>query len=275
MTERKSDAPRGLLHPRPQGPHFSLERYEPAPDLAFFVMRHWVVRWDFRGLPPHEQRNIPYPCVNLFVQRGQTAFHGVRAGRPTYLLEGEGLVFGVKFLPGSFEGFYGRPVAELSGRTCPVEPILGLGAAALEARILDAPDVEGMIRAAEAVLRARLPPRDPMVERIHRIVEAIVADRDITKVDHLVSRFDIGKRTLERLFHRYVGATPKWVISRYRLHEAAEQLAASPHADWTRLAGDLGYFDQAHFIRDFKAMVGVAPGRYAQRIAERREAAPA
>ena len=67
---------------------------------------------------------------------------------------------------------------------------------------------------------------------------------------------------MQRLFQQYVGIGPKWVISRYRLHEAVEQLAADRSVDWTRLALDLGYFDQAHFIRDFKRLVGRTPADF-------------
>jgi AraC-like DNA-binding protein len=52
------------------------------------------------------------------------------------------------------------------------------------------------------------------------------------------------------------------VINRYRLHEALERLAQGGNVEWARLALDLGYFDQAHFIRDFKALVGRTPGEY-------------
>ena len=57
--------------------------------------------------------------------------------------------------------------------------------------------------------------------------------------------------------------SPKWVIQRYRLHEAVEQLERGAEVDLAELALQLGYFDQAHFIRDFKALVGRPPGAYA------------
>jgi AraC-like DNA-binding protein len=82
----------------------------------------------------------------------------------------------------------------------------------------------------------------------------------------MVSRCHISKRTLQRLFNQYVGVSPKWVIKRYRLHDAVEQLATGAVVDWPRLALDLGYFDQAHFIKDFKMLVGTPPGEYARSL---------
>jgi AraC-like DNA-binding protein len=81
----------------------------------------------------------------------------------------------------------------------------------------------------------------------------------------LIGRYGLGVRALQRLFREYVGVTPKWVIQRYRLFEAAERLSAGD-ADGAVLAHALGYFDQAHFIRDFKAMVGKPPLAFARTL---------
>ena len=83
----------------------------------------------------------------------------------------------------------------------------------------------------------------------------------------------MSARTLQRLFRRYVGVGPKWVLQRYRLHEAAERIADGYDGDWAALALDLGYFDQAHFIKDFKALVGCSPAEYAAACASVRAAA--
>jgi AraC-like DNA-binding protein len=56
------------------------------------------------------------------------------------------------------------------------------------------------------------------------------------------------------------------VIRQYRLHEAAEQLAEGDVPNWPRLAVELGYFDQAHFIKDFKNIVGLTPAEYARHL---------
>lgn len=72
-----------------------------------------------------------------------------------------------------------------------------------------------------------------------------------------------SSRWVARLFRRYVGIGPKWVLQRYRLHEAAERIASGRVDAWSDLALELGYADQAHFVRDFRALVGQAPSTYA------------
>ena len=66
-----------------------------------------------------------------------------------------------------------------------------------------------------------------------------------------------------RLFADYVGVSPKWVMRRARLHEAAERADSGEPVDWASLASDLGYADQAHLTRDFTVTIGVSPSRYA------------
>jgi AraC-like DNA-binding protein len=90
-----------------------------------------------------------------------------------------------------------------------------------------------------------------------------------------VERFGIPARTLQRLFNRYVGVSPKWVLRRYRLHEAAARLAEPPPGSWAQVAAELGYVDQAHFINDFTAAVGMTPAQYAAACATGRAPVPA
>ena len=75
-----------------------------------------------------------------------------------------------------------------------------------------------------------------------------------------------SQRPLQRIFSQYVGVSPKWVIMRYRLQEAADQLARNEIVNWPKMALDLGYFDQAHFIKDFKMIVGRTPAEYARSV---------
>jgi AraC-like DNA-binding protein len=102
-----------------------------------------------------------------------------------------------------------------------------------------------------------------------RVAARIAEDRGVTRVEQLVGEFQVGRRALQRLFRDYVGVSPKWVIQRYRLLDAAERVAAGTAVPWADLALDLGYADQAHFIRDFKRLVGRSPADYARRLGTR------
>ena len=134
----------------------------------------------------------------------------------------------------------------------------------LAARMTAARGVDELVAMAEAFLRERWPPVDPQVEYVGRIVAALLHDRTIRRVDDVTERFAVTPRTLQRLFARYVGVSPKWVLRRYRLHEAAAVLDREQDRPWADVAAELGYFDQSHFIRDFTAAIGLTPVAYAQ-----------
>jgi AraC-like DNA-binding protein len=116
---------------------------------------------------------------------------------------------------------------------------------------------------AEALLGSVRPERDPAAERAADLVARITADPALRRVDELAAAAGITARGLQRLFADYVGVSPKWVMRRARLHEAAEQADSGELVDWAELAAGLGYADQAHLTRDFTATIGVPPTQYA------------
>jgi AraC-like DNA-binding protein len=107
----------------------------------------------------------------------------------------------------------------------------------------------------------RLLPLDEESELVNAVVERVEADASITTVTQLCEFSGLPERTLQRLCARRLGLSPLWLIRRRRLHEAADRLrdGAGSLAD---TAADLGYCDQAHFSRDFKASTGMTPREF-------------
>ncbi len=258
--------PRGILDPRAAKAMFCLSLHPPSADLAFFVEHYWIVDWDLRGQEPYLSEILPHPCVHLVIETDNSRIVGVMRGRFSQLLRDKGRVFGIKFRPGGFYPFITSPVSAFTDSSISLHAAFGAEGSALPGAILALGDEGEMVDCAETFLRARCPERNETVGTITRIIDRIIADRDITTVDGLVGRLNLNTRTLQRIFNRYVGVGPKWVIRRYRLHEAAERVAASDVVDWPALALDLGYFDQAHFIKDFKTIIGRSPADYAKAI---------
>ncbi len=260
--------PRGILNPKIDETHFQLTRHAPAPAQAFFVERYWIIRWDLRGQPPYRTDTLPQPYINLVFEQNNSRIYGVASCKYTNLLEGKGQVFGIKFKPGAFYSFVKSPISALTDSSLPVEAVFGTAGKALETAILTLEDKAAMVALADNFLQSQLPKTDDTVTLINQIVDRIIIDRTITKVEDLAALFAINKRTLQRLFNQYVGVNPKWIIRRYRLHEAAEQLASGRDVSLPALALALGYFDQAHFGKDFKALVGVSPVQYIKQVAQ-------
>ncbi len=82
-----------------------------------------------------------------------------------------------------------------------------------------------------------------------------------TRVADVAKRFAMSQRTLQRLFTRHVGASPKQVLQRFRHQHAVDLLDAEPPS-LARVAADLGYFDQSHFVQDFRVATGRAPSHH-------------
>jgi AraC-like DNA-binding protein len=267
MLRPKLVKPRGILHQSVEPAVSGYGRYWPAEDLAPFVEHFWTVAWDVAE--PEVREVLPHPSVHLVLERGQSRLAGVPTRKFTRVLEGKGRVLGTKLRPGGFRPFLGRPVSGLTGRTLPLAEVFGPAGDELEARALACADPREGFEVVQGFLRGLGARPDPAVELVGRIAERAMTDREITRVEHLVEIFGIGARRLQRLFGEYVGVSPKWIIQRYRLHEAVERIAAGTAADGATLAGELGYADQAHFIRDFKKLVGSSPAEYARGFRER------
>ena len=265
MIRPKLDQPRGVLNHRGEEPMVGHGRYWPSADLAPFVEHYWTVEWDVPE--PRLVETLPHPSVHLVLERDQAQISGLTTQRFTRVLEGRGRVFSVKFRPGGFKPFLNEPVAGLTDRVVQAVTVFGEHAADLAQRVLSRPEPEAAVRLLEAFLGERRPKPDPQSELAGRIVAHIAAERRITRVEQVAEHFDLNLRRLQRLFNDYVGVGPKWVIQRYRLHEAAERLAAEPQVDCAGLALELGYADQAHFIRDFKQLVGRTPAEYIRDLA--------
>ena len=266
MNRRKTAPPRGVLKAAVTDPQrYHHARYHASPDLEPYVEHYWSVQWDLRGLAPERVETLPHPSVHMIVERpsgGRIA--GVARGKFSRILEGQGGVLAAKFRPGGFHPFAGGAVSAFTDRVVTLRDVFGARGDALEQAVLAEADDASRIVVVEDFLRECRPRPDENVARVAEIVYAAAKDRAIVKVDDLVERYGINQRTLQRLFAKYVGVSPKWVIQRYRLHEAAEQLASGAAVSQSALALELGYTDQAHFAHDFKTVVGTSPAAYAR-----------
>jgi AraC-like DNA-binding protein len=266
MTRRKTEQPRGVLKTAVADPgRYVHARYHPSPDLEPFVEHYWSVEWDLRGNAPERAETLPHPSVHMIFERnvgGRIA--GVAHAKFSRILEGEGGVFAVKFKPGGFYPFARISISTFADLVVNLSIVFGAEGDVLDRDVFAESADAGRIAVVEEFLRRRQPKPDENVGRVTEMAYAVARDRTILKVEDLVDRYGLNKRALQRLFAKYVGVSPKWVIQRYRLHEAAEQLAAGGSVSQSTLALNLGYSDQAHFIRDFKTVVGTSPASYAK-----------
>jgi transcriptional regulator GlxA family with amidase domain len=193
--------------------------------------------------------------------------HGVITRRFSLDISGAGRVFGVKFRPGGFGAFTGADVGAWTDRILPLAAAFGDASDDLVRRVLAEPSDDDRAEVLDEVLLGRLPGRDPRYEQVLAVVRDLREDSGLTTVDAVARRHGFSERTLQRMFRRYVGVGPKWVLQRYRLHDAVDRIDAGEVEDLAGLAVRLGWFDQAHFTREFTGLVGQSPAAYAARRA--------
>lgn len=232
-----------------------------------YVEWYWSVHWDLRGRAPYRAEVLSYPSVNVTFERSDSRtggfVNGVSTTKYVRELSGLGEAFGIRFRAGGFGAFTGLDVGSFRDYSVDLADVMP-EAAGLAERVLDVP-TDGQRRAVvEEFLAGRPSVDDPTYRLVLRIVDAMANDLELTRVDQITDRFGVPTRTLQRMFRRYVGAGPKWVLRRYRLQDGADLLAKGRTEDLAALAADLGYFDQAHFSREFTAEVGMAPLEYAK-----------
>src|ERR1017187_6968753 len=259
---------RGMLRRALPGGRMRHSRRRPSSDLTPWIAHYWLIHWDLRGCDPHVAESVPHPNIHLIFENGGSVVCGVQTHKFSHLLKGESRVFGIKFRPGGFRPFYRAPVSDLADRIIPAHRVFGKDLKALDHSLRSSGKERGTVEGANAFFQARQPQTDPAIVLASQLVDRILQTPKIKKVDDLVLSAGMCKRSLQRLFSEYVGVSPKWVIRRYRLHDLIEKFNAGGEPDWPQLALELGYFDQAHLINDFKSIVGHSPTEY-QKLLER------
>ncbi|MFE0249369.1 DUF6597 domain-containing transcriptional factor [Streptomyces sp. NPDC059010] len=262
---------RGIVDPPGLLSRVRFRRHEPAEPLRRHVEWYWFIDWD---LPePYASHVVPHPSVNLTFQWDEEEgppygeVTGVALGLYTRKLTGRGRVCGAKFRPGGFRPYAPEaPVSRWTGAALPAEEVFPQ-ATPDTARSVVTPATDAARAAALDAFLLTVPcAPDPQADLAMALVQRIRTDRTVRQVSDFADAQGLSVRALQRLFSAYVGVSPKWVLLRYRIHEALEQAGTRTDIDWAALATDLGYADQAHLIRDFTRTVGVPPTAYAQGV---------
>lgn len=208
-------------------------RYAGASDLMEGAAAHRVPNWVITGL------------------RGTV--------RRMRTLPGSGILL-VKFREMGAAAFFDVPLHELFGSALALEDLIPR--AELErvaSDLAQAPDDDARIASVERFLLARWKPREDDA-RVLAAVNALNAERGVLRIADLARRLHLSQDALEKRFRRIVGASPKRFASMLRLRHAMQRYR--PGASLSELALDAGYYDQSHFIREFKAATGEAPQRF-------------
>lgn len=166
----------------------------------------------------------------------------------------------VRMRPWGAHQFLGVPVSEIADRQVAARDVWGPEALELEERLFEAVATEARIALVEGFLLWQL--RRHQKESVEPVVRAVWARQGKARVGELCHALGLTERGLQRVFSRALGVSPKGFARLVRFQHACAQLRRGSWSSLTEVSLDCGYYDQAHFIGDFKALSGMTPGAF-------------
>ncbi len=228
------------------------------PALAQVVSSYWWVRGEG---PTTRIKVLPDASADVTFDlspgRAPRVFVAPSVERPTvYPLHGGTWLFGARVAPAAASQLIGRSLASLPSGWTPLESFLGRRALTLCRRVARAEDDAARTAVLDAFFLDELLTQagDP---RLRAALSVVFARAGVVTIEDLARASAVSERTLGRLFERWVGLAPKKFVRIVRFQHALRGLDGTPN--WAELASELGYFDQAHLIRDMRALFGAAP----------------
>jgi AraC-like DNA-binding protein len=237
-----------------------------SPRLSRYVECYWS-RDDARGKPDHWV--VPDGCVDiLFSQRDSALELSVvglmTVGKKIEIVPGQSF-FGVRFRPGMAAAFI-PDVVHLTDKIEPVENIIGAAGRRLCEKLVDVATFYDKAAVMEQFLR----PLEP-ADKAQRVFARLTTYE--LSVDQAAAESGFSVRQLRRVCMDRSGISPKYLTRILRFRRAAEGIASAAsdriQPNWAGFAAACGYFDQAHFIREFQGFMGFTPGRYLRSLQSR------
>lgn len=288
MNDAPSSGPpsdtRGIIDPATMARHVTLTRYPAGATLDGLVEWFWAVRWQFAPGQEHVQRVLNHPSGHISIGTAQALgataerspvgrVYGLLTEVSQRRLTGTGWTVAAKTTTGGLGALLGGSARAATDRELTLDDAfpgaaLGSDGASLVDRIDSLGDevarVGELRTALERAAQGRDPQRVAQAREVARVAKIAETDRHVLRVEQLAAAAGVSVRSLQRLFGEYVGASPAWVIRRWRIIEAAERAADGPEGwpGWADLAADLGYADHAHLARDVRTHLGVTPSAY-------------
>lgn len=253
------------------------QTFEPHKDLSDFVKCYWTLEGPKEAMP-QRQRIVPDGCMEMIFHYGDLYRqyldddHSIIQprcfvfGQLTRPLEIEPMgktgIFSVRFQPEGFVPFAGMPLKEMDNKAVALEELYGKEGLEIENKILNAPTTSERIRLIEAFLMYRLKDTGMIDHIVRSTIDTIITANGQLPVNKLSEQMNINRRQLERKFSSNVGLSPKQLCRVIRLQAALKMLLSKQFTSLTALAYEGEYYDQAHFIKDFKEFTGRTPREF-------------
>jgi len=230
--------------------------FAPSPQFAATIECFWTGQSTGR---PH--RVTPDGCADILFTGGDLRLIGPMTAWRDFLHEPGQQLFGVRFRPGMWSAIAGTPADRLTDRAPAMDDLWGARAVRLGGQLAEARSAAQAIRAVETAL-------PPAAESgpLERALAWMERRHGAVSMDEMAARAGLSPRQLRRVCLERTGLPPKFLARVLRFRHVHDRLAASrgrnPGPMPTTLADlalDCGYYDQAHFINEFREFSGRTP----------------
>jgi AraC-like DNA-binding protein len=251
-------------------------QYIETPPVAALT-RHLECVWMVRDRPRRKRtpdRVLPDGCPEWIVHIGDpferwsgdrwlvqpTGFFAGTLSKPWVLRAGTRVcTLGIRFKPGAAAALLNMDLSNAADREIDLATVLGPAALALAAAVKGQRTTAQRLQAAQDHLVRLCRSRLQIHPRSHAAVRCIVRSKGTVRVAALAAAVGTTRRTLERIFRRELGVSPKQYARIVRLNAVLASLDLEQREQTVQVALDMGYFDQAHLLRDFRALAGRKP----------------
>lgn len=247
-------------------------------DLKPLVKCYWTLEVPAES-DSQRQRIVPDGCMEMIFILGDNIKRyisenefilqprAVVVGQITepFIIQPAGYVhcFATRFYPYGFASFVKTPLQDLENKETPIAQLFGaVQAAELEQKIISAQTEEQRIRIVEAFLSDKLHEKSTIDHIVSTTIDALLSSNGNTTILAILKNDLSKRRQLERKFFKQVGLSPKQLGKVIRLQAALKILLSQKAGTLTQIAYESDYYDQAHFIKDFKDLTGINPKEF-------------
>lgn len=247
------------------------EHYTPSASLSDLVKEYWIFENDDPTI--YRQKIIPDGYGEIIIHYGdpyrinfgddweiQSKMLYSNQISGYFFLENTGKsgMIGIKLHPCSFFELFGIPQSPYVDQVVPLTELLALESNKLTALHSDDLSPKDRVKRSEEWLLGFAPTTQT---KVRSAVDKIMDSRGIVDIDEIAEEVGLSTRQLERQFKNVVGLTPKF-YSRIIRFSSIFKVMESDDPSWVKVALQSGYFDQSHFIKNFKEFTGEEPSKY-------------
>lgn len=252
------------------------QTFQPRPELSYLIKCYWTLENPQEEIP-RQQTIVPDGCMEMIFHYGDLYKQYMNDGQAVVqprscvfgqltkplMIEPTGAtgIFSVRFQYEGFIPFASIPIKEMDDKAISLDQLFGEDGTELEKNILECKTAEEKIHTVEEFLLKKLDAA-AIDKIVQSTVDTILTAKGQISIGELSRQTNINRRQLERKFSSAIGLSPKQLSKTIRLQTTLKLMLNKKFTTLTALAHESEYYDQAHFIKDFKEFTGLTPTEF-------------